>query len=156
MPRFSAVRHVPYSVEQVFDIAGNVSDYGEFLPLVKRSVVTDLLIHAGGRRSFIADLHFFYGKLNISETLRSHVVVDPATCTVTATAREGPVRSLVAEWKIRKHGRDGAAIHFTVDYTLKSRGLQILLSGMFNILAGRIMTSFEARAKMLYGVPLSA
>ncbi|HUR43718.1 MAG TPA: SRPBCC family protein, partial [Aestuariivirga sp.] len=117
MAKFSAIRSVPYSVEQIFGIAGDVGEYKAFLPLVKQSVVTEATAHPDGRKSFIADLHFAYPKLGISDTLRSRVLVDPATCTITATSKEGPVKSLVSEWKIRRGVNGGSEIQFTVDYT---------------------------------------
>ena len=156
MAKFSAMRSVPYSVEQIFGIAGNVTEYPAFLPLVKRSVVTNAVTHPDGKSSFIADLHFSYPKLGISDTLRSRVIVDPAACTVTATSSEGPVKSLVSEWRILTSAKGGSDIQFTVDYTLKSRSLQFLLSGMFDLIVRRIMTSFEEHAKKLYGAPVPA
>ncbi|MBC8037428.1 MAG: type II toxin-antitoxin system RatA family toxin [Rhizobiales bacterium] len=156
MAKFSAMRSVPYSVEQIFGIAGNVADYPAFLPLVKRSVVTDMVIGLDGKKHFIADLQFAYPKLGISDSLRSRVVVDPAACTVTATSNEGPVKSLISEWKILARATGGSDIHFTVDYTLKSRSLQFLLSGMFDLIVRRIMTAFEERARALYGAPVAA
>lgn len=153
MPRFSISRNVPYSVEQVFEIAANVGAYREFLPLVKRTVVSDKVEHADGTVRFRADMVIAYRKLGISDTLRSDVIVDPATHTVSATAHEGPVTSLVSEWKIVPGVKGGAEIRFTVDYTLKSRSLQFLLSGMFDMVVRKIMTAFELRARKLYGPP---
>lgn len=151
MTKFSVTRNVPFDVEQIFTIASNVADYREFLPLVKRSVVIDAVRQPDGKSSFVADLHFSYKKLGISDTLRSHVTVDPVAHTVTATSTEGPVKSLVSEWKILPGAEGGSDIHFTVDYTLKSRSLQFLLSGMFDMIVRRIMTAFEGRARKLYG-----
>ncbi len=156
MAKFSAVRSVPYSVDQIFGIAGDVGEYKSFLPLVDRSIITNVIIHPDGKKNFVADLHFTYSKLGISDTLRSRVVVDPAKCTVTATSNEGPVKSLVSEWKIRPNAKGGSDIHFTVNYTLRSRSLQFLLSGMFDLIVRRIMTAFEERAKQLYGAPVAA
>lgn len=150
------MRSVPYSVDQIFQIAGNVGEYSKFLPLVDRSVLTKVITDPDGKRNFTADLQFAYPKLGISDTLRSHVVVDPAKCTVTATSHEGLVKSLTAEWKIRRSLKGGADIHFTVDYTLKSRTLQFLLSGMFDFAVRRVMTAFENRARQLYGEPIAA
>jgi coenzyme Q-binding protein COQ10 len=156
MTKFSAIRNVPYSVEQIFGIAGNVAEYPAFLPLVKQSVVTNVTLHPDGKKSFAADLYFAYPKLGISDTLRSRVVVDPAACTVTATSNEGPVKYLVSEWRIGSGANGGSDIHFSVDCTLKSRSLQFLLSGMFDLIVRRIMTAFEERAKKLYGASFAA
>jgi len=150
------MRSLPYSAGQIFQIAGDVGEYDQFLPLVDRSVVTNASTHSDGKRTFAAELHFAYAKLGISDTLRSHVIVDPVACTVRATSHEGPVKSLIAEWKIRARGHAGSEIYFIVDYTLKSRSLQFLLSGMFDFMVRRIMTAFEDRARQLYGAPIAA
>ncbi len=47
--------------------------------------------------------------------------------------------------------RQGASINLNIDYTMKSRSLQFLMSGMFDLMMRKIMTSFEERAAKLYG-----
>jgi coenzyme Q-binding protein COQ10 len=151
MTKFTVSRNLPFSVEQVFAIASDVAHYREFLPLVKKSTVANVTKLADGKTGFDAELTYAYKKLGISDTLRSHVVVDPAAHVVTATSSEGPVKSLVSEWKILPGAAGGADIHFDVDYTLQSRSLQFLLSGMFDMMVRRIMNAFEERARKLYG-----
>ncbi|MBI2719776.1 MAG: type II toxin-antitoxin system RatA family toxin [Rhizobiales bacterium] len=150
MSKFSVARHVPFTADQVFAIASDVANYREFLPLVRKSTVRGIEPLADGRTNFEAELVFTYKKLGISETLVSRVIVDPAARTVNSTASEGPVKSLNVEWRIAPAPQGGCDIHFTVDYTLKSRALQFLLSGMFDMMVRRIMSSFEERARKLY------
>ncbi|MFT3986785.1 type II toxin-antitoxin system RatA family toxin [Aestuariivirga sp.] len=156
MSTFKVSRHVPYTVDQIFEVASNVGHYNQFIPLVKKSIITNAQDLPDGRRSFMADLHFAYKKLGISDVLRSHVTVDPATHSVKATSNEGPVKSLVSEWRITPGANGGSDITFMVDYTLKSRSLQFLLSGMFDLAVRKIMNAFEERAKKLYGSPAAA
>jgi coenzyme Q-binding protein COQ10 len=151
MPKFNVTRRVPYSVEQVFAISADVSQYRNFLPLVKRSLVRNRSRLPDGRESFDAELTVIYRKLGIEETLPSRVVVDPAAYTVTATATEGPVKHLNAEWRILPAGEGQSEISLTIDYQLKSRALQFVLSGMFDMVVRRMLTAFEERAHKLYG-----
>ncbi len=153
MTKFSVTRNVPFSVEKVFAIAADVAHYREFLPLVKRSTVTNLTKLPDGKSTFNSELALTYKKLGISEVLKSDVMVDPSTHTVSATSNQKPVQSLTTEWKILPGANGGADINFNVDYTLQSRSLQFLLSGMFDLMVRRIMTAFEERAKKLYGSP---
>ena len=150
MTKFSVTRDVPFSADQVFAIARDVEHYKGFLPLVKESSVSHLKKLPDGRTRFEAHLRISYQKLGINETMRSEVVVDETTRTVTAVSSEGPVKQLNSEWKF-VDVPGGAQIQFTVDYTLKSRTLQFLLSGMFDMMVRRIMTAFEERARKLYG-----
>jgi coenzyme Q-binding protein COQ10 len=151
MPKFNVTRKVPYSAEQVFAISNDVAQYRTFLPLVRRSVVRNRAKLPDGRETFEADLTVVYKKLGIEETLSSKVLVDPAKMTVTAESQEGPVKHLNSEWLIVPISANQCEISFTVDYALKSRALQFVLSGMFDMIVRRVMTAFEERANVLYG-----
>lgn len=155
MTKFTVTRRVPFSADQIYAIAVDVAAYKEFLPLLTGSEVRNREPVAGGGERFDAALTVSYKKLNISETLSSRVVTDPASRLVAAKSEDGPVKSLESEWKIVPAGDHACDIHFTVDYTMKSRSLQFLLSGMFDLMVRRIMTAFEQRARKLYGVPVT-
>ena len=156
MPKFNVTRSVPYSAEQVFAIASDVKHYREFLPLVKRSVVRNARDLGDGRRAFEGELTIAYKKLSIEEVMTSNVTVDPAKLTVTAESSQGPVKSLVSEWKIVPLGDNLSEISFSIDYELRSRTLQFVLSGMFDMAVRRIMSAFEDRARQLYGTPATS
>lgn len=156
MPKFDVTRSVPYTAEQVFAIASDVAQYRHFLPLVKRSVVRNVTELGDGRKTFEGELTVSYKKLSIEEVMASHVTVDPAKLTVTAESSQGPVKRLVSEWKIVPTGDNRCDINFSVDYELKSRTLQFVLSGMFDMAVRRIMTAFEERARELYGAPATS
>lgn len=153
MPKFNVTRSVPYSAEQVFAIARDVKHYRDFLPLVKRSVVRNARDLGDGHEAFEGELTIAYKKLSIEEVMTSNVTVDPAKLTVTAESSQGPVKRLVSEWKIVPLGENLSEISFSVDYELRSRTLQFVLSGMFDMAVRRIMTAFEDRARELYGMP---
>lgn len=155
MPQFSVTRSVPYTAEQVFAIARDVARYKDFLPLVKRSIVRHAKTHEDGTESFEGELTVSYTKLGIEEVMTSRVVVDPAAMTVTARSDQGPVKHLVSEWKIVGTGENRCDINFTVDYQLKSRMLQMVFSGMFDMAVRKVMSAFEERARTLYGPAIS-
>ena len=155
MPQFSVTRSVPYTAEQVFAIARDVAKYKEFLPLVKRSLVRGAKTDEQGREHFEGELTVAYDKLRIEEVMTSRVTVDPEALTVTARSEQGPVKHLVSEWKIVPTGERRCDINFTVDYTLKSKMLQMVLSGMFDMAVRKVMSAFEDRARQLYGPAIS-
>jgi len=156
MTKFTVTRRVPFSADQIYSIAVDVAAYKEFLPLMTGSTVRNRKPMPGGGETFDAAFTIAYKKLNISETVTSHIVTDPATRIVKAHAEEGPVKSLDSEWRIVAAGDNECDIQFDVDYTLRSRSLQFLLSGMFDLMVRRVMTAFEQRARKLYGVPAAA
>ncbi len=90
MPKFNVTRTVPFSAEQVYAISCDVAQYRQFIPLVKRSLVRNLVKNADGTESFEAELTVAYKKLNIEETMASKVTADPAKFTVVSTAQDGP------------------------------------------------------------------
>lgn len=150
MPKFNVTRHVPYSAAQVYAVAGDVANYQAFLPLVKKSIVRGRKQLPGGLEVFDSELIITYKKLGIKETMSSQVTLDPATYTVVAASADGPLKYLNAEWKIITAGPNACDINFTVDYALKSRSLQFVLSGVFDMAVRKIMTAFEQRVKDLY------
>jgi coenzyme Q-binding protein COQ10 len=155
MPQFSVTRSVPYSSEQVFAIARDVARYKEFLPLVRRSLVRNAVTAEDGIETFEGELTVAYEKLRIEEVMTSRVTVDPKALTVTARSNEGPMKRLVSEWRIVPTGENRCDINFDVDYQLKSRTLQFVLSGMFDLAVRKVMTAFEERARVLYGPAIS-
>ena len=155
MPSFNVTRRLPYSAQQVYAVAADVSAYREFLPLVKRSIIRSRKPLPNGGEVFDAELLVAYKKLRIEESMMSQVTTDPGNLTVRAQSNEGAVKSLDAVWRIKGMPDGGSEIDFSVDYTLKSRSLQFLLSGMFDLVVRKIMTAFEERARKLYG-PQSA
>jgi coenzyme Q-binding protein COQ10 len=156
MPKFNVTRHVPFTVDQVFHVASDVANYREFLPLVKRSVVLGRAKLPDGRESFDSELHIIYKKLSIHEVMQSRVTVDPVRKIVMSDSSQGPVKHLNAEWRIAPAPQGGSDINFAVDYEMKSRALQYILSGMFDMAVRRIMTAFEDRARALYGAEVAS
>jgi coenzyme Q-binding protein COQ10 len=155
MPQFSVTRSVPYSAEQVFAIARDVARYKEFLPLVRRSLVRNAVTAEDGIETFEGELTVAYEKLRIEEVMTSRVTVDPKVLTVTARSNQGPMKHLVSEWRIVPTGENRCDINFEVDYQLKSRTLQFVLSGMFDLAVRKVMSAFEERARVLYGPAIS-
>ena len=150
MPKFNVSRHVTYNVDQVFPVAADVAQYSEFVPLVRKSTVSNLKKLPDGRTEFDSALTITYKKLGISDVFNSHVVVDPKNHTVTATANEGMVSHLISEWKMTPNANGGSDVHFNVDYPLKSRSLQFLMSGLFDLMVRKIMSAFEERVRKLH------
>jgi coenzyme Q-binding protein COQ10 len=153
MSKVTVTRHVAFTPDQVYAIASDVASYREFLPLMKSSVVFNKEDLGGGRENFEAEMTVSYKKLGISETIHSRVAVDAKNRTVTARSDDkGPMKHLDATWRIEAAPRGGANIVLDIDYALKSKSLQFLLSGMLDLVMRKLLSAFEERAKRLYGV----
>lgn len=151
MPKYNISRELPYSAKQLLEVALDVGSYKSFVPLVKESAVANRKNGPDGMETFDATLRVIYGKLRVDESFKSHVEVDRKNLSVTATSNEGPITHLVSNWKIRDLPGGRSEVNYSVDYTLKSRTLQFLLGGMFDLAMRKIMTAFEKRAALLYG-----
>lgn len=151
MPKYNITRELPYPAKQLLEVALDVGSYKSFVPLVKESTVINRKVEPNGIETFDATLRVIYRKLRIDESFKSHVQVDRKNLTVTATSNDGPVNNLTSNWKIRDLPGGRSEVNYSVDYTLKSRTLQFLLSGMFDLAMRKIMAAFEKRASLLYG-----
>lgn len=151
MTKYNITRELPYSAKQLLEVALDVASYDQFVPLVRESTLTNRKTGPGGIETFDASLRIVYRKLRIDEFLKSHVKVDRENLVVTATSNEGPVNNLLSVWKIRDLPGGRAEVNYSVDYTLKSRTLNFLLGGMFDLAMRKIIAAFEKRAAVIYG-----
>ena len=153
MPKFSTTRKMPYSARQLFAIADDVDNYCKFVPLVKESRAYEVRPGANGGRTFKGVLVIRYSKLGINERLVSLVTSDPAVFTITSEAVGGPVKRLASQWAFADSADGGCEVTLDVDYKMRSRTMQFMLSGMFDLALRKIHAAFEARAHKLYGAP---
>ncbi len=150
VPKFTVTRRVSFTPQQIFAVVADVASYKDFLPLIERSTVRNRRPLIGESEYFGADLVVGYRKMGIQESFSSLVESDAANLTVRANSSGNAVKKLESSWRIEPIGENKSVITFAVDYEMKSPMLQMLLGGMFESLADKIMTAFEARAGQLY------
>ena len=149
MPKFNVTRRYAWSADQVFAIARDVASYHLFLPLVLRSDIFNYACQ-DGKEAFDAVLKIAHAKLGIGETAVAHMDVDPDLRQVTARSRDGSIKSMHSVVTLRPTGAQSCEITFEMNLTLKSRTLQFMISGMFDMFVRKILSAFEERAKELY------
>lgn len=152
MPKFTVSRQLPFSSDQLFAIATNVEAYHEFVPLVRKSEVSNRKPVSPGIEEYDAALTVTYKKLQVHETFVSHVTADSIKKTVRSMSSSGPVKKMTSLWKIKDIPEGGAEIEYSIEYTLKSKTMQLLLSGLFDMALRRVMAAFEKRAHDLYDI----
>jgi coenzyme Q-binding protein COQ10 len=150
MPRFTASRRVPLTPDQAYAIASDVQSYPAFVPLVRRAMIRGPRTTTAEGERFEAELVVAYDKLHLRESFVSKVLLEPQHHRVTARSSDGPVKHLETIWQITAAGAGASDVAFTLDYTMRSLPLQLLIGSVFNIGAERIMSAFEARGKELY------
>ena len=150
MPKFSTTHRVNFTPQQIFAVVADVGSYKEFLPLVERSTVRNRKPPKDGNEIFGADLIVGYKKMGIQETFSSQVQTSLKDMTVNTISTGNAVKRLISSWRIIAVEDNKSEITFAVDYEMKSPMLQMIMKGMFDIAARKIMSAFEARAAKLY------
>lgn len=143
MPTHAERRHLPYSVEKVYQVVADVRRYPEFLPWCSACRIT----RQSGRT--------FWSEMTISfkvyrETFTSKVTLSPYD-QIDVEYVDGPFRYLKNEWTFEPDGKGGCYINFYIDFEFKSRMLQKLIGIVFNEAVQRMTRAFERRAHELYG-----
>jgi coenzyme Q-binding protein COQ10 len=148
---FAVTRRMAHSPQALYAIAADVQRYSSFVPLCTDSSESSRLSDEQGRERFRGTLRIAYPKLSLAETLQSDVALDPQRLMVRATANEGPVKHLESRWAFRPDGKGGTEVEFSVDFTMSSRILHGIVTGLFDYAMRKIMNAFEERAETLYG-----
>lgn len=150
MPRFSVTRRLPFRPADLYAIAADVGSYPRFVPLCTAARVWGESTDADGRLRFRAAIDLSYPKLRLAETLTSEVTADPVALAVRAESASPPAKCLDNRWLFHDLGTGGTDVDFYLDYELRSRTLQFLVTGMFDYAARKIIDAFESRARELY------
>lgn len=144
MPTHAEQRYLPYTADQLFDLVADVERYPEFLPWCVAA-----RIRKRDGDIFFADL--VIGFKLIRERYTSKVKLDRPGLGIDVTYTEGPFHYLNNHWKFIPAEDGGATIDFFVDFEFKSKLLQKVIGALFNEAVRLMVSSFEKRARQLYG-----
>ena len=144
MTVFTENRHLPYTPQQLCDLAADVVHYPSFLPWCVATRVRPC-----GPNSFFAEL--VIGFRMIRERYLSKVTVDPGK-RVESVLVEGPFHILNNLWIFEAAEDGGTNLNFSVEFEFRSKMLQKLIGSVFSEATSIMMSSFEKRARQLYGM----
>jgi coenzyme Q-binding protein COQ10 len=148
LPRHHVVRVLPYQPEQLFDLVGDVARYPEFVRWLN-----GMSIGAVGEPEpgvSVLDAETSVGFSFLREKFSTRVKRDINKRQIDVTLLTGPFKHLYNRWKFLPHPT-GTEVVFDIDFEFKSRLLDGLLRANFSTAVEKVMQSFEARAKALYG-----
>ena len=146
MPFASIKKEIPCSKENLIKMVLDIEKYPEFVPWCINGKIHDKN-DKGNKIEIIADLTI--GKSFFSETYKSFVVYDKSTDSIHVTNVEGPLKHLENKWNFRQTG-DSSEIDFHVDFELKNKVLNVLMTKSFDIGLKKIADAFEKRAIELF------
>ena len=146
--RHRVSRILPYTPEQLWELVGDVERYPEFQPWVTSMRTWNAAAPVAGVSTLDAEAGVSFAFLR--ERFSTRVVRDHNTLTVAVNLLSGPFRRLENKWRFRPHPT-GAVVEFDIDFEFKVRLLDAMLAANFDQAVRKLMGSFEARARALYG-----
>ena len=142
MPTHAEKRVLPYAPEQLFDLVADVEKYPEFLPWCIGARIRK-------REAAVITADLIIGFKVFRERYTSRVTLSrPHRIDVQYV--QGPLKYLNNHW-VFMPAEAGTEIDFFVDFEFHSKLLEKLIGTLFNEAFRRMVASFEARARELYG-----
>ena len=143
MPTHAERRVLPYTPEQLFDIVADIERYPEFLPWC---VATRIRAREGN----VITADVVIGFKMFRERFTTRDVLDRPR-RIDVTYHEGPFKYLNNHWLFEPVGEGSCDLDFYIDFEFKTRLLQMAVGALFNEAVKVMVSSFEKRAKALYG-----
>ena len=146
MPRASVKRLIECEKKQLIDLVLDIEKYPIFVPYC-----IDAKVHEkndiGDFVNIIADLTI--GKGPFKDTYKSDVKFNQKKNSIYVTNIDGPLKHLNNKW-IFEDNREGTVIYFDVDFEIKNKFLNILMTTSFQYGLDKIADAFQNRANQLF------
>tara|TARA_B100000780_G_scaffold106656_1_gene74658 strand:+ start:226 stop:672 length:447 start_codon:yes stop_codon:yes gene_type:complete len=148
MPKASVKRLIECKKNQLIDLVLDIEKYPTFVPYC-----IDAKIHEkndkGDFINIIADLTI--GKGLFKDTYKSDVKFNKKNNSIYVTNIDGPLKHLDNKWTFEDH-KKGTEIYFDVDFEIKNKFLNILMTTSFQYGLDKIADAFQKRANQLYKI----
>tara|TARA_B110000263_G_scaffold244089_1_gene251656 strand:+ start:524 stop:973 length:450 start_codon:yes stop_codon:yes gene_type:complete len=148
MPSASIKKEISCSKDNLIKMVLDIEKYPEFVPWCLNGKVHKKE-EKGDKIEIIADLTI--GKSFFNETYKSFVIYDKNSDFILVTNIDGPLKRLVNKWTFKQMGNK-SQINFHVDFELKNKILNLLMTKSFDIGLKKIADAFENRALKLFKI----
>ncbi len=145
MPKASVKRLIDNKKDKLIDFVLDIEKYPEFVPFCQGSKVYERK-QEGDLTLIIADLTI--GKGPFVDTYKSDVKFDKKEDTIFVTNIDGPLNYLENNWKFVERGQF-TEVTFDVDFEIKNKFLNILMTKSFQFGLDKIADAFQKRAESL-------
>ena len=146
MPSTSIKKKIPCSKKDLIQMVLDIEKYPEFVPWCLDGKIHEK-IDKGDKVEIKADLTI--GKSFFKDTYKSLVIYNKSKDSIHVTNINGPLKHLENNWFFRQDG-DLSEVEFHVDFELKNKILNILMTKSFDLGLKRIGDAFEKRAIELF------
>ena len=146
MPKASVKRSIECNKDQLIDLVLDIEKYPIFVPFCldakvhKKKLQGELLL-------IVADLTI--GKGPFKDTYKSDVKFNKKEDSIYVTNLDGPLKYLENKWKFREDNKITEVL-FEVDFELKNRFLNIVMTKSFQFGLDKIADAFQKRAEDLF------
>ena len=146
MPKASVKRLIQCKKEQLIDLVLDIEKYPQFVPfcldskIYERKQKGDLLL-------IIADLTI--GKGPFKDTYKSDVKLNKKNDSIYVTNLDGPLKHLENKWHFKEENNI-TEVSFDVDFELKNKFLNIVMTKSFQFGLDKIADAFQKRAEELF------
>ena len=145
MPKASVKRLIDNKKDKLIDFVLDIEKYPDFVPFCEGSKVHERR-QEGDLTLIIADLTI--GKGPFIDTYKSDVKFNKKDDTIFVTNINGPLNYLKNNWKFVEQG-ELTEVTFDVDFEIKNKFLNILMTKSFQFGLDKIADAFQKRAESL-------
>ena len=124
----------------------DIEKYPKFVPWCLNAKIHNKIVKENNIE-ITADLTI--GKSFFNETYKSFVIYDKSADSIHVTNIDGPLKYLDNKWFFKQVGNN-SEVDFRVDFELKNKVLNVLMSKSFDIGLKKIADAFEKRAIELF------
>ena len=146
MPKASVKRSIECKKEQLIDLVLDIKSYPEFVPFCLDAKVYEKSVQ-GDFTLIIADLTI--GKGPFKDTYKSDVKFNKKEDSIYVTNLDGPLKHLENKWHFKEHNKN-TEVSFDVDFELKNKFLNIVMTKSFQYGLEKIADAFQKRAEDLF------
>ena len=146
MPRASVRRLIECNKNQLIDLVLDIEKYPTFVPYCIDAKVYEKK-DSDNFINIIADLTI--GKGPFKDTYKSAVEFNKKNNIIYVTNIDGPLKHLDNKWTFEDH-KEGTEIYFDVDFEIKNKFLNILMTTSFQYGLDKIADAFHDRANQLF------
>ena len=145
MPKASVTRQIAREKKKLINFVLDIEKYPEFIPFCIDSKVYERNDNEN-EIAIIADLTI--GKKPFVDTYKSNVKLDKKQDHIHVTNIGGPLNYLENNWRfIQKDNY--TEVHFDVDFEIKNKFLNIIMTKSFEFGLNKIADAFQERAESL-------
>jgi coenzyme Q-binding protein COQ10 len=146
MPRASVKRLIKCEKNQLINLVLDIEKYPTFVPYCIDAKIYEKN-DTGDFINIIADLTI--GKSLFKETYKSDVKFNKKHKSIYVTNIDGPLKYLNNKWTFEDH-KEGTQIYFDIDFEIKNKFLNILMTTSFQYGLDKIADAFQKRANQLF------